>query len=111
MEFGETRETNGEKKRLFADHYDFTREADDKETKFDIVYRNSFDSPIIISAIETSCNCLSFSWNRMPLLPGKAGVIRVKYKTTGEGRVYKKAYVFSNLPDSPHEIQLRCTNN
>ena len=47
----------------------------------------------------------------MPLLPGKAGVIRVKYKTTGEGRVYKKAYVFSNLPDSPHEIQLRCTNN
>ena len=111
MEFGETRETNGEKKRLFADQYDFTREPDDKETWFDIVYRNSFDSPIIISAIETSCNCLSFSWNRMPLLPGKAGVIRVKYKTTGEGRVYKKAYVFSNLPDSPHEIQLRCTNN
>lgn len=111
MEFGVVREVDWEKKRLFADQYDFTREPDDKETWFDIVYRNSFDSPIIISAIETSCNCLSFSWNRMPLLPGKAGVIRVKYKTTGEGRVYKKAYVFSNLPDSPHEIQLRCTNN
>ena len=105
------REVDWEKKRLFADQYDFTREPDDKETWFDIVYRNSFDSPIIISAIETSCGCLSFSWDRTPLLPGKTGVIRVKYKSTGEGRVYKKAYVFSNLPDSPHEIQLRCTNN
>ena len=111
MEFGETREADGEKKQLFADYYDFTREADDKESKFDIVYRNPFDSPIIISAIETSCGCLSFSWDRMPLLPGKVGVIRAKYKPTGEGRVYKKAYVFSNLPDSPHKIQLRCTNN
>ena len=111
MEFGVVREVDWEKKRLFADQYDFTREPDDKETWFDIVYRNSFDSPIIISAIETSCGCLSFSWDRTPLLPGKTGVIRVKYKSTGEGRVYKKAYVFSNLPDSPHEIQLRCTNN
>ena len=54
------REVDWEKKRLFADQYDFTRESDDKETWFDIVYRNSFDSPIIISAIETSCGCLSF---------------------------------------------------
>ena len=39
------REVDWEKKRLFADQYDFTREPDDKETWFDIVYRNSFDSP------------------------------------------------------------------
>lgn len=97
--------------RLFPDQHIFTREEGDKETEFDMMYQNRYEAPVIISAVETSCGCLSFSWERMPLLPGKTGRIRVKYKPTGEGMVRKKIYVFSNLPDSPHEVELRCTND
>lgn len=60
-------------------------------------FTNTGKEPLILSNVATSCGCTVPLWPKEPILPGKAGVIKVSYtKMNIVGPISKQITVFSN---------------
>ena len=57
---------------------------------------NTGDEPLIISKVSSSCGCTIPKKPKEPLLPGKTGVIEVKYDTNRVNPIRKTITVLSN---------------
>ena len=72
-------------------------------------FTNTGKEPLILSSVRSSCGCTVPSWPREPILPGKKGVITVKYDTKRMGPINKSVTVMSNAKN-PTEV-LRLSGN
>jgi Protein of unknown function (DUF1573) len=71
-------------------------------------FTNTGNAPLIINRVQTTCGCTNPDYTKAPVLPGKKGVIKITYSTTG--RVYtfsKKITVFTNVPDSVYTLTIK----
>ncbi|MGZ3884442.1 MAG: DUF1573 domain-containing protein [Bacteroidia bacterium] len=65
-------------------------------------FKNVGKSPLTVSNVQGECGCTSTTidgkpgWPQEPILPGKSGVIRVKYDTKRPGRFEKNVTVTTN---------------
>lgn len=59
-------------------------------------FRNTGDSPLMLTQVKTSCSCSATSYTRRPVMPGEKGQIEVHYDTNYVGRFEKYIYVASN---------------
>jgi hypothetical protein len=59
-------------------------------------FTNSGKEPLVITNCQGSCGCTVPSCPKEPILPGKSGVIKVKYDTNRPGGIYKTVTVNSN---------------
>lgn len=65
-------------------------------------FTNIGKSPLTISSVTGECGCTATTidgkpgWPQEPILPGKSGVIKVKYDTKREGRFDKNVTISSN---------------
>jgi hypothetical protein len=89
--------------------YDFGK-VEEKVGKVttEFAFTNTGSAPLIINRVQTSCGCTTPEYTKEPVLPGKKGVIKVTYSTTG--RVYtfnKKITVFTNVPDSVYTLTIK----
>lgn len=63
-------------------------------------FTNTGTAPLIISQVTSSCGCTIPKKPEGPILPGKTGVIEVKYDTTRVNPIRKTITVISNA-DTP----------
>ena len=56
-------------------------------------FKNTGKEPLIISNATGSCGCTVPTWSKEPILPGKSGVISVKYDTKRLGAINKSVTV------------------
>jgi hypothetical protein len=89
--------------------YGEVKQGDNGDTQFK--FKNIGSEPLIILEIRPSCNaCVSIpSFTREPILPGKEGVINVRYNTQITGPMTKTVTVFTNGKTS--RIALRLSGN
>ncbi|GAA4290283.1 DUF1573 domain-containing protein [Aestuariibaculum suncheonense] len=59
-------------------------------------FTNTGDAPLIISKVSSSCGCTIPKKPDGPILPGKTGVIEVKYDTNRVNPIRKTITVISN---------------
>jgi len=59
-------------------------------------FTNSGKEPLVITNCQGSCGCTVPQCPTEPILPGKSGVIKVKYDTNRPGAIYKTVTVNSN---------------
>jgi len=59
-------------------------------------FTNSGKEPLVITNCQGSCGCTVPQCPKEPILPGKSGVIKVKYDTNRPGGIYKTVTVNSN---------------
>jgi hypothetical protein len=59
-------------------------------------FTNTGNSPIIITAVKTSCNCTVPKKPERPIMPGEKGTIDVAYDTSKIGGFIKQITIFSN---------------
>ncbi len=57
---------------------------------------NNGKEPLVITNCQGSCGCTVPVCPKEPILPGKSGVIKVKYDTNRPGGIYKTVTVNSN---------------
>ena len=57
---------------------DVERKGGDLVKEFRFV--NDGDEPLVIKKITKSCSCTTVSYSRKPVMPGKSGVITIKYE-------------------------------
>jgi len=76
-------------------------------------FTNSGKTPLTITSVTGECGCTSTTidgkpgWPQEPILPGKSGVIRVKYDTKREGRFEKNVTVTSNAKFSTKKVRIK----
>jgi hypothetical protein len=61
-------------------------------------FKNTGDSPLVISHVQPSCGCTVLKdWPQQPISPGEGGQITIDFNATGsEGRVDKTIMVATN---------------
>lgn len=89
--------------------HDFGKIAEEIGTaSCEFTFTNSGSKPIIIQDIRTSCGCTTPSYTKEPVLPGKQGIIKVSYSTTGRaGSFDKKITVFTNEPENVYTLNIK----
>lgn len=73
-------------------------------------FKNTGTAPLIISNAKGSCGCTVPEWTKEPILPGKTGVITVKYDTKRPGAINKSVTITSNAVNEPTKV-LRIKGN
>jgi hypothetical protein len=71
-------------------------------------FKNVGREPLVLSNVTSSCGCTVPSWPKEPIMPGKTGVIKVKYNTSRIGAINKTVTVMSNAEQNP-KVELRIT--
>lgn len=76
-------------------------------------FTNVGKTPLTITAVTGECGCTATTidgkpgWPQEPILPGKSGVIKVKYDTKREGRFEKNVTVTSNSKLSSMKVRIK----
>jgi hypothetical protein len=76
-------------------------------------FTNTGRTPLMITSVTGECGCTATTidgkqgWPAEPVLPGKSGVIKVKYDTKREGRFEKNITVTSNAKFSSKKIRIK----
>jgi hypothetical protein len=76
-------------------------------------FTNTGKSPLMITSVTGECGCTATTidgkkgWPEEPILPGKSGVIRVKYDTKREGRFEKNVTVSSNAKFATKKVRIK----
>jgi len=74
--------------------YGNIQQGADGNSEFKFV--NNGKEPLVITNCQGSCGCTVPECPTAPILPGKSGVIKVKYDTNRQGPIYKTVTVTSN---------------
>jgi len=89
--------------------HDFGKVAEEVGTvTCEFTFTNTGDKPLLVQDVRVTCGCTTPSYTKDPVLPGKTGVIKVAYSTTGRVGVFsKKITVFTNEPDTVYTLTLK----
>ena len=95
--------------KFIEEEYDFGNvNVSEKEVSKDFVFQNRSDEQIIISYVETSCNCIINSWPSKPLDSKQVDTINVVYNTYHKAHFFSKSiYVYHSGDNSPMELKIK----
>ncbi len=72
-------------------------------------FTNTGKEPLVITNCQGSCGCTVPQCPKEPILPGKSGVIKVKYDTQRVGGIYKTVTVNSNAKSGTQTLTIKGT--
>ena len=87
--------------------HDFGTIAFKKEATCTFEFSNTGKSALVIYDVKTSCGCTVPKWTKEPILPGKKGILTIKYDATFPGEFHKTVEVTYNGPGSPVILELK----
>ncbi|MGJ8732616.1 DUF1573 domain-containing protein [Cellulophaga fucicola] len=67
-------------------------------------FTNTGDAPLIISKVNSSCGCTIPKKPKDPIMPGKTGIIEVKYDTKRPAGPIRKAITVISNADTPTKV-------
>jgi hypothetical protein len=76
-------------------------------------FTNIGKSPLTITAVTAECGCTTTTidgkqgWPSEPILPGKSGVIKIKYDTKRVGRFEKNVTITSNAKFATKKLKIK----
>jgi hypothetical protein len=85
--------------------YGNLKQGDNGECEFKFI--NNGKEPLVITNCMGSCGCTVPQCPKEPILPGKSGVIKVKYDTQRVGPIFKTVTINSNAKSGTQTIQIK----
>lgn len=61
-----------------------------------VTYTNTGKKPLILDNVKSNCDCTEVEWSKSPVMPGKKGVLTVKYTAKHTGLISKWVTIDSN---------------
>lgn len=87
--------------------HNFGNVKEGPDATYDFKFTNVGKTPLIIQSCSASCGCTTPQWSKDPIMPGKTGVISVKYSTKGRlGPIKKTVYIKSNAKSLKERYEL-----
>ncbi|NBX27638.1 MAG: DUF1573 domain-containing protein [Chitinophagia bacterium] len=90
-----------------GDTYDFGTIPEGPVAEHIFEFKNIGKEPLVIQNATGSCGCTTPEWPKEPILPGKSGVIKVKYDTQRVGGIYKTVTVNSNAKSGVQTLTIK----
>lgn len=86
---------------------DVERKGGDLVKEFRFV--NDGDEPLVIKKITKSCSCTTVSYSRKPVMPGKSGVITIKYEPhkVEEGVFNRVIQIYTNASNKARILAIQ----
>ncbi len=73
-------------------------------------FTNTGDAPLVVSRVETACDCTKAEFSKKPVAPGAAGTVTITYDPKRQsGFFYKAIQVYNNSPDNRLVITIKGT--
>lgn len=91
---------------FFETEYNFGKLTYKKEAEYIFEFTNPGETPLVISAVKTSCGCVVVDWIKVFVKPGKSGQVKVKYDAAFPGVFQKTITVHYNGKDSPAILKI-----
>ena len=76
--------------------HDFGSVNEGPQAIYEFKFTNTGNAPLIISNATASCGCTVPEWTKEPIAPGKTGVIKVVYNTSGRPGVFSKTVTITS---------------
>ncbi|WP_439882285.1 DUF1573 domain-containing protein [Pontibacter sp. MBLB2868] len=90
------------------DTHDFGTIAEGTQAAYEFRVKNTGNQPLIISTVQPSCGCTTPDWTKEPILPGKIGMIKAMYNSTGRpGPFHKSITVTSNAATATQVLYIQ----
>lgn len=84
--------------------HDFGRVYQGRDTSYTVIVKNVGTSDLIISRVNTGCNCTDANITKLTLPPSDTALIHITFHTARFVGPYEKAFdIMSNDPASPHK--------
>ena len=87
--------------------YGTIKQGGNGECEFKFI--NNGKEPLVITNCQGSCGCTVPQCPPEPILPGKSGIIKVKYDTQRVGGIYKTVTVNSNAKSGVQTLTIKGT--
>jgi len=66
---------------------------------YDFEFTNIGSTPVALTNVRASCGCTTPNWTKEPVAPGKKGIIKVTYSTTGRPGKFNKSITVTSTAD------------
>ena len=83
--------------------YDLGTIEADRPVGITFTFKNKGSEPIILSDVRPSCGCVTPSFTKEPVMPGKTGVVRLTFNAALPGDFKKSATVSYTIGTQPFE--------
>lgn len=87
--------------------HDFGNLKRSESYRFDFVYTNRGEAPLVILGTKVSCTCTKVKWSRKPLLPGETAAIQVTYNSKDKGVFMKEITVTTNARNNTVHLTIK----
>ncbi|GAB3812996.1 hypothetical protein GCM10028895_04580 [Pontibacter rugosus] len=84
--------------------HDFGTIAEGTQASYVFRVKNVGTQPVIISDVQPSCGCTTPTWTKEPLMPGKIGMIKAEYNSTGRPGAFNKSIVVTSNAATPSKL-------
>ncbi|MFT2011488.1 DUF1573 domain-containing protein [Pontibacter sp. 13R65] len=81
--------------------HDFGTIAEGVQATYEFQVKNVGNQPVVIANVHPSCGCTTPDWTKDPILPGKTGVIKAVYNSTGRPGPFHKAITVTSNTATP----------
>ena len=87
-----------------TDNHNFGKVAEGTIATYEFKFKNTGNQPAIIANVQASCGCTTPDWTKMPVLPGKSGVIKAMYSSAGRPGVFNKTVTVTSNATEPSKV-------
>ncbi|MCC9167944.1 DUF1573 domain-containing protein [Pontibacter harenae] len=82
--------------------HDFGTIAEGVQATYEFKVENVGNQPVVIAHVQPSCGCTTPDWTKDPILPGKTGIIKAVYNSTGRPGPFHKAITVTSNAATPN---------
>ncbi|HEY4652289.1 MAG TPA: DUF1573 domain-containing protein [Pontibacter sp.] len=84
--------------------HDFGTIAEGTLATYEFRVKNVGNQPVVIASVQPSCGCTTPDWTKTPIQPGKTGVIKAIYNSTGRPGPFHKSISVTTNGKTPNSI-------
>ena len=84
--------------------HEFGTVAEGVQATYQFKFKNTGNQPVIISNVQPSCGCTTPDWTKEPILPGKTGMVKAVYHSTGRPGAFHKSITVTSNAANPSQI-------
>ncbi|SNC65954.1 Protein of unknown function [Hymenobacter gelipurpurascens] len=84
--------------------HDFGKVPEGTMATYEFKFKNTGNQPVIIADVQASCGCTTPDWTKTPVLPGKTGIVKAVYSSSGRPGIFNKTVTVTSNAATPSTV-------
>ncbi|TGD82381.1 DUF1573 domain-containing protein [Hymenobacter wooponensis] len=84
--------------------HDFGNVPEGTMATHEFKFKNTGNQPVIIANVQASCGCTTPDWTKTPVMPGKTGIVKAVYSSSGRPGIFNKTVTVTSNAATPSTV-------